>query len=214
MTQDSKAGLTALPSIIRELMRRKGNINQAELSRQTAIPTPTLHKLLNGQTVDPRASTLMILARFFDVGLDQLAGLKPLGGDKAMRHISVSIPVVTWERAAECDNPAAGLDKDNWDEWTIVEEKRAHCYALYSKPSMEPLFPRGSVLVVNPDLKASDGDYVIVVYPDTQAATMREISLDGNIKELLPLTPGSKREPIPEGIEILGVVKHTVCDFV
>src|SRR5579863_6988609 len=56
---------------LRHLMQLK-DISEAALARKTAIPQPTLHKILAGKTNDPRASTLKALADFFEISIDEL----------------------------------------------------------------------------------------------------------------------------------------------
>ena len=80
--------ITNLYSLIQE-----HQINEAELSRRTGIPQPTLHKILSGKTTDPRISTLLqTLASYFNITLDNLFSDNVLQS-KAQIAKAISIPI-------------------------------------------------------------------------------------------------------------------------
>lgn len=56
---------------LRTLMDRQG-LNETALARATGVPQPTVHRLLNADTHDPRDSTLRPLANYFSVTVEQL----------------------------------------------------------------------------------------------------------------------------------------------
>lgn len=189
-----------------QLLMHKQGMSEAELARQTSIPQPTLHKILSGKTNDPRISTLQQLADYFQVSLDGLYSYDVLQNKKATVE-GRSIPIISWAECTKADNPTQGLSPNNWDDWVIVDKSSSeHCYALISRACMEPHFPRGTTLIVNPVIKPTDGDLVIVQYPETQDATLRELSIDGPYQLLL--SPYRKTEPeqFNDTIRILGTV--------
>lgn len=190
------------------LMRKEG-LSEAKLSRATGIPQPTLHKILSGKTADPRISTLKSIADYFEVSLDQFYSgdysSKELVGSEGVS----SIPVVTWEN---CVDPklVRGMTLNTWDEWVPVDQEGGYnCYALISKPSMEPRFPKGTVLIIDPDLSPVDGDLVVVHYPGVGEATLRELSIDGPNSLLVPLNQNAQIDALSDNIKILGVVRQS-----
>ena len=56
---------------LRTLMHQQG-LNETALARVTGVPQPTLHRLLNTSTHDPRDSTLRPLADYFGVTIEHL----------------------------------------------------------------------------------------------------------------------------------------------
>lgn len=189
-----------------QLLMHEHRINEAELARRTGIPQPTLHKILAGKTTDPRISTLQQLSSYFEISLDALYSYDVLQNKKAV-STGKSIPIISWSDCTKANNPGQGLTPNNWDEWVIVDKsKNEHSYALISRACMEPHFPRGTTLIIDPTIKPSDGDLVIVQYPDTQDATLRELSLDGPDKLLLSPYKKSDPEQLTDSIRILGTV--------
>lgn len=51
---------------VSKLMKDSG-VSQTDLSRATGIPQPTINRILNEKTGDPRGSTVVKIANFFGV---------------------------------------------------------------------------------------------------------------------------------------------------
>lgn len=198
-------GHELLISNLHHLMAQQ-DITEAELARQTAIPQPTLHKILSGKTNDPRISTLKAIADYFSLPLDDLYS-QNASIDKKPAAQGQSVPVISWEDCANSSNPTAGLTPTNWENWVIINHmNHENIYALVSKPSMEPRFPKGTLLITDSTMMPNDGDLVIVKYPNTNAATLRELSIDGPNKLLLPFKQGIPVDQLNENIQVIGTV--------
>ncbi len=189
---------------LRKLMQKMG-VTEAELSRRTNIPQATVHKILAGKTEDPRASTLKTLSDFFGISIDELLSgtIHPAGSVAADVQ---SVPVISWKECVNSDNFISNLTANNWGQWVVSETLGKHAYALSSKPSMSPRFPKGTLLFIDSEAKPSDGDYVVVLYAGTDEATLREFSTDGPLQLLLPINPNSTATKIDNDVKILGVL--------
>lgn len=189
---------------VRHLMNTR-NISEAELARQTQIPQPTLHKILAGKTTDPRISTLQILATYFGITVDELfTGAKAYG---LTTHPEIqSIPIISWTDCIQEKSLLDHLNPSNWEQWLVIEHLAKQPYALISKPCMEPRFPKGTALIIDPDTSPKDGDLIVVHYPNTTEATLRELSIDGPIQLLIPISPDHEKDKLTNEIKILGVV--------
>jgi len=189
---------------IQNLMRNNG-VSEAQLSRQTGIPQPTLHKILSGKTSDPRISTIKTIAEFFNVSVDSLynENAKQLNTNQ---HQGVSAPIISWSDCLQAQKFIAKLSANNWDDWVLVDQEFQGSFCLTSKPSMAPYFPKGTILVVDSAETPRDGDLVIVHFKETTEATLRELSLDGPTKMLVPLNDNVEATPYDNNAKILGVV--------
>lgn len=65
---------TKLQKNLFNLMVKKGIRSGSDLARQLDIPPPSINRILSGQITDPRCSTLILLADYFDVSIDDLLG--------------------------------------------------------------------------------------------------------------------------------------------
>jgi len=65
---------TKLQYNLQRLMAKHEVRSGSDLARQLDIPAPSINRIVAGQIVDPRCSTLILLADYFDVSIDQLVG--------------------------------------------------------------------------------------------------------------------------------------------
>ncbi len=194
-------------------LRRLMNLNkvtEAEISRQTLIPQPTIHKILSGKTADPRASTLKALADFFKISIDELVtGIEIKRQDSRTQ----SIPIISWSQCINAQKTIENLNPSNWNKWIVSEPLPSSCFALMSKPSMEPRFPIGTALLIDPTLKPEDGDIILVHYPNTSEATLRELSIDGPSILLSNLYGDSSPMPMRPEISTKGILVRSIFSY-
>ncbi len=200
---------------LRKLMSRE-QINATELARRIDLPQPTIHRLLAGKTDDPKISTLHVIAQYFRITIDQLLGNTPLEGINNFKKSlhSFAIPVISWSDAINSEKFIGNLTEDSWQDWFVIDlEASTLTFGLRSKRSMEPRFPTGSFLAVDPHAKLQDGDLVIVYYENTDEATIREVLLDGPKQQLLSIQDSSISDELTTNIKVLGVVIQTKFSY-
>lgn len=73
---------------------------------------------------------------------------------------------------------------------------------------MEPDFPAGVFIVVEPDMDPQPGDYVIAKNGDE--ATFKQLVKDGADWYLKPLNPRYPIKPLESPCKIIGVVREQV----
>lgn len=60
-------------------LQQEAGVNDSELSRAIDLDRGTLSRLLSGETIDPRLSTISAIARFFAVPMSSLFGEESRG---------------------------------------------------------------------------------------------------------------------------------------
>ena len=70
--------VSSVSHVLAELLQQT-HINESELARRVNLPKATINRITSGRTPDPRASTLIAIAEYFNISVDQLMGKKPLG---------------------------------------------------------------------------------------------------------------------------------------
>jgi SOS-response transcriptional repressor LexA len=99
---------------------------------------------------------------------------------------------------------------DDWVECTVTVKD--HTFALRVEgDSMEPKFEEGCILVVEPDLEARPGDYVVAKNGDNEA-TFKKLVRDGGEFMLEPLNPRYPIRPLGDA-KIIGVVIERIERF-
>jgi SOS-response transcriptional repressor LexA len=99
------------------------------------------------------------------------------------------IPVLGWVQAGKFAPSATGdIGPLNADDFVYSDTKGRNLFALEVKnDSMEPLFHSGDLLIVNPNLKAKSGDYVIVRVKGEGEVTFKKLLIKERHIILKPL---------------------------
>lgn len=123
-------------------------------------------------------------------------------------------PLISWVSAGRycstVDLNEPGIAED-WIDTTVPVKK--HTYALrVVGDSMEPLFPEGTIIIVEPELEATPGDYVIA-RNDQHEATFKQLIKDGPDWFLSPLNPRYPLKPFTDKDEICGVIRSAERRF-
>lgn len=95
------------------------------------------------------------------------------------------------------------------DSYVYTDRKGKNLYgARITNDSMEPEFHEGDVLVINPNLDARSGDYVIAKLLDDNEATFKKLIIHENLIILRPLNPRYQDMVItePEKVSVMGKV--------
>lgn len=121
------------------------------------------------------------------------------------------VPVISWASAGQWEEIVDNSQPGQADDWIDTDAPiKRHTFALTVKgDSMEPDFPNGSCIIVEPESQAENGDYVVVRQNGSEA-TFKQLVKDGSRVYLKPINP---RYPILEmalDAEICGVVVEVV----
>lgn len=170
---------TKLGKILSALMAKKG-LHTSKLARYVGVPQPTIHRIATGNIANPHLSSLKPIADFFSITVDQLKGLDPIPELDQVQNI----PLLNWD---QLDKNSRAQSKD----LIITDAKVAqNAFALTVKDaSMEPIFPKGTVLIVDPMRQPKDRSYVIIKLTKKKEAIFRQLIINGDNSYLKPLSP-------------------------
>lgn len=158
-------------------------IRVAELARRINLPQPTVHRISTGACEHPHLSSLEPIARFFSINVDQLKGLEPIPFlDRASK-----VPLLTWEELL--DWPQKNDRKNSEFILTDATVGKAGFALKIKDNSMDPVFPRNTVLIVDPEKEARDRSYVIAKLANHPEAIFRQLLMDAGDQYLKPLSP-------------------------
>lgn len=122
------------------------------------------------------------------------------------------VPVISAVQAGKLTDVVDNFAPGDADEWidTGVPVNR-HTFALIVEgDSMEPVFTAGMRIVVEPDISANIGDYVIA--GNGEQATLKKLVSDGGELYLQPLNPRYPIKPLGDA-RIIGVVREAHTKF-
>lgn len=132
--------------------------------------------------------------------------------DKEMGLPAWKIPIISWIRAGEFAECIDNYWPGEAEEWIGTTTKpKAHTFALRIEgDSMEPLFTAKMFIIVEPDMEAFPGDYVIA--RNGNEATFKQLIKDGADYYLKPLNDRYPIKPLGNS-HIIGVVREAVHKF-
>lgn len=197
-----------------EWLIHKHRTNPNALAVATKVPQPTIHRILSSESLDPKTATLQPIASYFGVSVADLRE-KDL---EAISHGNVSpgpamggkVPVISWVRAGDFAEAVDTGEAEDWVEVTVPVRK--HTFALRVEgDSMEPDFPPGTLLIVEPEMEPQPNDFVIA--KNGGDATFKQLVKDGPDWYLKPLNARYPMKQVLEGTHIVGVVRESVRKF-
>lgn len=123
------------------------------------------------------------------------------------------IPLLSWSQAGEWDRICSTPARRSLNKLPTTYRASRRTYALRVRDdSMEPKFPEGSHLIIEPDETPRPGQFVIVREPGTVEATFKQLVLDGDRRYLKPLNSRYPVIALPPTAAFCGVVKRVEMD--
>lgn len=166
---------------LQKLLKLHGDLSLSDLARETQIPQPTLHHIMEGKTKKPRRQALEALANFFSISIPQLTGAIPLSPtipDSIKDTLKIStVPLITWELAKDWNRDNHDLSK--FDEVILDKQVDKNAFAVQLQDSsMEPLFQEKSILIFDPTKNPKERDFVLVYISKTNSILFNRLFVD------------------------------------
>jgi len=174
---------TKISQILNQLMADK-KIRATELARRINLPQPTVHRIATGACEHPHFSSLEPIASFFSINVDQLKGHEPIPWlDRASK-----VPLLTWDEIVYW---LAKKNKNQSSEFILTDatvSKRGFALKIQDA-SMDPIFPKNTTLITDPEKQAKDRSFVIAKLANHPEAIFRQLLIDVGDQYLKPLSP-------------------------
>lgn len=168
------------------------NITQNDLARSAKVNQPTIHRILTGESREPRRSNVEKLAAFFGVSTDQLYGIAPLPENLGLITTAPKAGPVILKNKIQVIGQAQFVDKDAI--WSRIEHTLAGGHLSWSTPDkdayalrctgdmMQPRIRAGEYLVIEPSTAYSAGDEVLIRSKDDRVMVKQYLyERDGDI---------------------------------
>ena len=207
-----------------KLLMSSENINASELARRTQVAQPIIHRLTTGHNTNPKLATLKPIAEHFTITISQLIGEDPIPSRKTLQLAKAhqkrwsKVPMIQWEQAPEwlishtTEKPFNDIIFMSTD--ADISEK---AFSLEIKNSaMEPLFPKGTTIVVDPERSPRDNDFVVVHLQGESEPRLKKLVMDGcdhYLKSLNPALEGTKARKVSSLDQYIGVISQAKIDY-
>jgi transcriptional regulator with XRE-family HTH domain len=161
------------------LLMANTRMNANELARQTGIPASSIKKIRNNNHPNPTLSTLTPIAHFFSITVSQLIGDTSLSATPTAPNEPIKmLPIIAWDDAASwptLTKPAAA---------TIATERHytQQAFGLSIRENINEIFSKGTVLIIEPDMKPQQHNYVIIQKDLQNSPSIKQVVIeDGKI---------------------------------
>lgn len=191
--------------VIRERRESLG-LSQEGLAKLCEVTRSAVQQWEKENGTAPKRTQQARVATVLGLSIAELMG----GADNVQAGPDVrgSVPLISAAQAGSYKMHVDNYHPDDGGEErisTTVPVGR-HTFALRVRgDSMEPEFKEGAILIVEPEMEAQSGDFVIVQEGDAEP-TFKQLTRDGPDLYLKPVNPRYPIKPLGKGT-IVGVVR-------
>ncbi len=165
------------------------NMRPADLAREANVPVTTIHRIVTGKSTRPYQSTLETIAKYFDKTVEELeneGSSKELLSNILIRDV----PLVQWDDL-KFKVPNATFPVHNISE--------AGFALKMNDSSMEPIFPKGAILIFDPKYNLlPDRSYVLVQQEYNTTHIFRQLLIVDSKQYVQAINPEIKEVSLKE----------------
>lgn len=198
------------------------DLSENELARRSGVHQPTIHRILKGESKDPRRSNVSKIAAVFGRTASDLLGETQaevgIREDSGIYDVSArNIPVLEWTQAKEWNK--ALNSEERYKNWISVPAHGTKDW--FALPVLNDSMtcvgglsvPQGAKLAVDPHEKPKNGDLVVAFPANSSEATFKKLVIDAGILQLHPLNNRYPTLNLESLNDVIGVVKSAVLTF-
>ena len=198
---------------IEEVRLEKG-LSKTDIWKPAGLSSGVYAQWLNGAEL--KGKNLTTVAKVLEVNAEWLAtgrGEKYSSNITTAPDIKGSVPLISSVQAGYWMNFLDTLLPGEGERIETTYKARQHTYAVRVQgDSMEPKFPDGAILIVEPDEYPQPGRFVIVRQANSEDTTFKQLIEDGGNRFLKPLNPRYPILLLHEDDIFCGVVKRVEYD--
>jgi SOS-response transcriptional repressor LexA len=190
---------------LKRLMDHEG-INTTELSKKTGVEQSVLHRILTGTTKNPSIKSITPILEYFSIGLDEINSIE---NEKWLKG---EVPIISWEDAT--NTPLKSTIKSQKKFIKTNKKISDVSFALLIEYDIDSRFPKGTLLIVCPEVPPKNRSYVIIQEDSSKLASLRHYIVDGNTAYLKPIDTALPTQRYNDKVfRIVGVVVQYIFDF-
>jgi transcriptional regulator with XRE-family HTH domain len=200
----------SLAENLKTLLTRK-NISVTELARQTRLPQPVIHRLVNGNTPNPTVFTLSSIAKFFSITINQLMEgnfnshkiINDITDNTINNNVNILNSLVEWKMLNKLIKPKSKIH----DGLYMLSMKD------YKYEITDPVFSKNTVITVNLNLSPVDNDYVLICKKSSAYPYIAQYINDKKDIFIKPLNQHFNARHLLKDEKIIGTIINASTDF-
>lgn len=182
---------------LKYLLKQEG-ISENELSRRLGIAQQIINRIISGSNQNPKISTLMPIANYFNIALHNFIDSPLANQDYKNDSIqTIKIPYIEFREIKNIGIEEAILKTPKFISADFTDKKNYFATSMYDD-SMEPKFPKGTILVFEKTEDVVSGDFCLLK-GDKNNYLFRQVLLNSMDKKFIKcLNPsGDDFEALP-----------------
>lgn len=200
----------SLSEVLNQLIKDFG-ITEAGLARAINMPRATINRIKNGAITDPKTSTLLLIADYFHISLDQLLGREPISFPKI--H-NIRIPLINvLKLKKDIKQPLKEFDNEEWINFEYKGNSKKLFAFKVSGDAMWPYFDNNSILIVDTELVPQNQNFVVVHLHQSNDIVIRKLLIDGSTMILQAINDVFQNITLKKKDNIIGVIIHAKKDL-
>lgn len=208
---------STLKSILNRLML-ENHLSVSELSKIVNLPASTISRMKCEENINPTLSSLVPIANYFDIKLEQLIGDEPLPQERNKGEFNpkkintIQIPIITANSLLSVETISKNSFNKSLPHISVSSNINEKSFSMVLQDSsLSPILSSGTVLVFDPDQKIRDGDIVIVSF-DNKIPVFRKILCDGEDYYFDPINKEFGELIISKNFKIYGVMVIAIIE--
>lgn len=165
---------------LRRLME-EFKINTVQLHKNTGVALTTIKRIRSNPDANPTITSLIPLANFFSVSINQLIGIDPLPGELSAgvyaekRELWTEVPVIEWQDISKWPNIDLATKPTIQTDATLSES----AFAVVLESDTFKGFGPGSVLIIDTLVQPNHKDFAIAHdQQENRTALMQKLTQD------------------------------------
>lgn len=207
------------PILILKKLLAIHEITPTELARIIGVHRATVLRMINGDIKKVKEEYTKAIADYFSLTIDQIKGLKPIYWENIKGtlnfHFGRRIPVFSWQLNEGKFIPEL-INKANLTTLTDANISEESFSLIVKDSTMEPLFPKGIMIICDPNKEVTNDSYVVVKLYNHDQLIFRQILIDIDYQYLKALNKSLENTNMrimePDD-KIIGVVVQSKNDF-
>ncbi len=203
---------------ILSVLLEKTQITEAHLARMIGMPRATINKIHSGKILDPKSSTLNLIANYFGITVDQLIGNTPLLSNNVKKFIH--IPVINPQDLIFPQHIFNKINFTNHNNWMLFGDQNrlnnnsiSIFATILKSDAMLPYFDDKTTLIIDRLLPIINRKYVLAYIMNNNEVVLRQIFIDGSKQILKPLNQKFETLEITASDRIIGTLVQTKKEF-
>lgn len=200
-----------LPKNLRILLAIKG-FSITDLANELNIPRSSINRIITGETLHPKKSTLKKISNYFHINENQLLGKESIQWNNLIENKQKTrdaVPIISWHDAININNI---YDLHNYPTIKIDINTGTSAFALQMQEDLENFF-KNTVLIIDPSAKAGHRDYIIVHNQKLSYVELKQLLIDDGKKYFKSLNESQNIVKDSKKYRIIGTIVQTRMDY-